>query len=105
MTKRFVLIVLVLALIGAGAAFGRSTASTTVVLRLGQTVYVPSLDLFCKLYAVDPDSHDPGPMFGCSRYSVFSVNGNSRSIEVSRYHYSVSNAVGSYIVYRAGRTP
>lgn len=74
----------------------------TVTIRPGQAATFVGVDLFCHIEASDPDHHETGPIFFCTRNSA---TGHSRSIGGSKYHFYVSDESGNYIVYRVARTP
>jgi hypothetical protein len=74
-----------------------------VYLRPSDTAHFGGVDLFCTLHSSDPDHREVGPEVYCIRESTEPAN--SRAIQISRYHYKVTDATGSYYVYTAGRTP
>ena len=76
-------------------------ASGTKTLRIGESLHVPGLDLWCSSWRRDPDRLEEGPILYCNRYSTR----NSRAVTASRWRFTVSDKSGDYVIYRASRTP
>jgi hypothetical protein len=86
---------------GAVASGGTDAASVTV--RPGPNGYVrfAGIDLNCSFgphLAGDPD---PGPYLYCARTSTR----RSRALNITGFHYEVTNAQGNSRVYRVTRAP
>jgi hypothetical protein len=103
--KKLAILVGVL-LAGTGTALGSSTSrsSTHYFVKPGQDVYVPSLDLFCKVYARNPTG-ESGPVMFCGRASRSTKKLGSRSVAVTNRHFIITDETGNNLAYKAARTP
>jgi hypothetical protein len=72
-----------------------------VTARVGDSITIPSIDLFCTVLRRDPDRREAGPLMTCSRNSVR----NARAVSMSRFHYDISRRNGTGVVFRIERAP
>lgn len=74
--------------------------TTSKRIRLGETVHVPALDLYCNTNRRDQFLGAP------SLYCMHDVNGgDSRAVIITRRRYSITDQQHTRIVYSARRNP
>lgn len=81
---------------------GSASTSSQQRIPKGSTFEIPAVDLICKVYP--RGGSDEGPYVGCVRRSNL-YSGRSREVYISRWHYRISDARNTRIVYTVGRTP
>jgi hypothetical protein len=106
MKGKLVMLIVGLVLGSTGVALGQQNKSERyVTARVGDSIYVPAVDLYCAVWRSDPDHHEVGPFLYCNRSSASNQGEKSRAIGASRYHYLITNATGQYQSYRVSRSP
>src|SRR5579863_9777009 len=93
--------------ISATTGFGaRTRAAGQFDVVVGDTVFVPSLDLFCTTDATGPTSGEPGPTMECHRNSTAPTSPNaSADVAITRFHMYLSAAHSTRWNYVVARTP
>ena len=85
----------------AAPAIGSHHATTRyITVRTGDTVDIPTLDLFCSILKSDPDGHVTGPVIYCDRGTT---NVPSWGVQLSRRWIKVASP--RYYVYQHARLP
>jgi hypothetical protein len=79
--------------------------SSDIDLSSGSRISVPGIDLICRVYASDPDHHDPGSIFACYRQSTTNAKASTATIEASRFHMRVSESGAKVWAYSVTRSP
>ena len=75
--------------------------STSKRIRLGETVHVPALDLYCNTSR--RDQYYGVPSLHCMHDGPHV--GDSRAVIITRRRYAITNQQGGRIVYSATRNP
>jgi hypothetical protein len=88
------------AVVAAPALGSHHSAKRFLTMRIGDSAYIPSIDLFCSVFRNDADGHVTGPVVSCARYST---NADSWGVRSSRRWIKVHNR--SAYVYEHARLP
>jgi hypothetical protein len=116
-TLRRVLKIAITALVTAGICFAatasigaahrtESPLQRNYTVRNSDTVWFPSIDLFCMMNASDRNDDDPGPALFCTRESTFGVkNPQAQAIGATRFHMLVSDPHGDHWSHFFARSP
>jgi hypothetical protein len=88
------------AAVAAPALGSRHAAKRDLTMRTGDTLSVPTLDVFCSLWRSDPDGRLTGPVIYCNRSSV----NHSWGVIVSRRWIETGSPQG-YVVWKHARLP
>jgi len=67
-----------------------SSQKATVVVRIGDYVKIPALDLACLYQPKDPDKKEQGPIMYCNRPSDTNPDDKAASLLISKSHFKVS---------------
>jgi len=90
--------------IAVGTGWGSHNAAARPVFdaKVGDSIIIRAIDLYCKVYRRDPDRHETGPLMHCRRDSSYQA---TRAIGASRSHYFVTSPKANRIVYKVSRAP
>jgi hypothetical protein len=90
--------------IAVGTGWGSHNAGSRHVFdaRVGDSIIIRAVDLYCKVYRRDPERRETGPLMYCRRDSSYQA---TRAIGASRNHFFVTSPKGDHVVYEIVRGP
>jgi len=68
----------------------RSSRQATVVVRIGDYVKIPALDLACLYQAHDSTKQEQGPVMYCDRPSDTNPDSKAAALLISKAHFKVA---------------
>jgi hypothetical protein len=78
------------AVMAATGLAAHSTRQAQIVVRVGDYVKIPGLDLACLYQARDPAKKERGQIMYCTRPSDTNPDDRAAALQISKYHFNVS---------------